>query len=201
MRRVPPDMMKPAGWFQIGWSTDFPPGHIAAKHYFGEEVVVFRADDGTLRALDAYCGHMGAHLGHGGEVCGDRVVCPFHGWEWNGDGRNVSIPYQDRPNRAVRIRSWPVMEQQRDRLPLAPPRRGRAVVDSARRLRRARRRTSRAPTTTPRTPTDSSDSAPSRSTRSSCSTTRPTPRTSRPCTRRRRSPWSSAASPKGTSSG
>ncbi|HLM16617.1 MAG TPA: Rieske 2Fe-2S domain-containing protein [Acidimicrobiia bacterium] len=111
MTRVPPTMMKPTGWFQIGWSIDFPLGHIAAKHHFGEEVVVFRTDDGRLRALDAYCGHMGAHLGHGGELCGDRVVCPFHGWEWNGDGRNVSIPYQDRPNRAVRIRSWPVMEQ------------------------------------------------------------------------------------------
>ena len=104
-------MMKPAGWFQIGWSTDFPRRKHRAKQYFGEEVVVFRADDGTLRALDAYCGHMGAHLGYGGEVCGDRVVCPFHGWEWNGEGRNVCIPYQDRPNRAVRIRSWPVIEQ------------------------------------------------------------------------------------------
>src|SRR5215212_3252232 len=98
MTRVPPTMMKPTGWFQIGWSIDFPLGPIAAKHHFGEEVVVFRTDDGRLRALDAYCGHMGAHLGHGGELCGDRVVCPFHGWEWNGDGRNVSIPYQDRPN-------------------------------------------------------------------------------------------------------
>jgi 3-ketosteroid 9alpha-monooxygenase subunit A len=111
MRRVPPNMMKPSGWFQIGWSTDFPPGTIAPKQYFGEDLVVFRSDDGTLRALDAYCGHMGAHLGYGGVVCGEHVICPFHGWEWNGEGQNVAIPYQDRPNRAVRMRAWPVMEQ------------------------------------------------------------------------------------------
>jgi hypothetical protein len=32
--------------------------------------------------LSAHCRHLGAHIGHGGTVNGDRVVCPFHGWEW-----------------------------------------------------------------------------------------------------------------------
>jgi len=54
---------------------------------------------------------MGAHLAHGGTVCGEFITCPFHLWEWDGDGENVCIPYQDRPNRAVRMRSWPVVER------------------------------------------------------------------------------------------
>jgi nitrite reductase/ring-hydroxylating ferredoxin subunit len=104
-------MMKPSGWFQVGWSCDFPAGSVVAKTYFGEDLVVFRTEHGDLRALDAYCGHMGAHLGFGGRVCGDSIVCPYHGWEWDGEGRNLSIPYEDRPNKARQIRTWPVMEK------------------------------------------------------------------------------------------
>lgn len=60
--------------------------------------------------FDAYCEHLGAHLGYGGRVQDDNIVCPFHGWQWNGEGRNVCIPYQDHPNKARRIRTWPVTE-------------------------------------------------------------------------------------------
>ena len=42
---------------------------------------------------------------------GDCVTCPYHGWEWGPDGVNVSIPYQDTPNRSKRLRVWPVDEQ------------------------------------------------------------------------------------------
>jgi 3-ketosteroid 9alpha-monooxygenase subunit A len=108
---VAPNMMKPEGWFQIGWSTDFPSGAVVAHTFFGNDIVVFRTEQGTLRALDAYCGHMGAHLGFGGTVTGECITCPFHGWEWNAAGENVAIPYQDRPNRAVRIRARPVSER------------------------------------------------------------------------------------------
>ena len=111
MNRVPAYMMKPSGWFQIGWSNDFAAGEIVAKHYFGEDLVVLRTESGELHALDAHCRHMGAHLGHGGKVCGDRLVCPFHGWEWSVEGENLRIPYEDRPNKGVRIRTWPIAER------------------------------------------------------------------------------------------
>ena len=39
------------------------------------------------------------------------MQCPFHGWQWNHEGRNVCIPYQDRPNRGRRIRTFPVVER------------------------------------------------------------------------------------------
>ena len=44
--------------------------------------------------MDAYCEHLGAHLGYGGTVVEERIRCPFHGWEWNDKGRNVRIPYE-----------------------------------------------------------------------------------------------------------
>jgi 3-ketosteroid 9alpha-monooxygenase subunit A len=111
MSSVPSNMMRPTGWFQIGWSGDIVAGQIVSKRYFGEDLVAWRDEAGLLHAMDAYCGHMGAHLAFGGTVEGGCVTCPFHGWAWNTSGENVRIPYQDRPNRAVRMRTWPVMER------------------------------------------------------------------------------------------
>jgi 3-ketosteroid 9alpha-monooxygenase subunit A len=108
---VPANMMRPSGWFQIGWSGDVAVGQIVPKTYFGEELVLFRDEAGTLHAIEAYCAHMGAHLAFGARVEGTCITCPFHGWQWNANGENVRIPYQDRPNRAVRMRVWPVMER------------------------------------------------------------------------------------------
>ncbi len=55
---------------------------------------------------------LGASLAHGGCVVDDGIQCPFHGWVWAPDGHNVSIPYQDRPNRARSTSgTWPVVER------------------------------------------------------------------------------------------
>ncbi len=106
-----PFTWKPTGWYQVGWSPDFPADEAVPLHYFGEDIVGYRGADGTLTLLEAHCKHLGAHLGHGGKVVGDCVQCPFHGWQWGPDGHNASIPDQDRPNRSRRLRVWPVVEQ------------------------------------------------------------------------------------------
>jgi 3-ketosteroid 9alpha-monooxygenase subunit A len=105
-----PFTWKVTGWFMIGWSAQFEPGDVKPLQYFGEDLVAYRDDDGALHVLEGHCRHLGAHIGYGGKVEGDCVVCPFHGWKWAPDGSNRSIPYQDRPNRA-RLRSWEVQEQ------------------------------------------------------------------------------------------
>ena len=43
--------------------------------------------------LDAYCPHLGAHLGHGGIVHENCIECPFHAWRWKTDGTIGDIPY------------------------------------------------------------------------------------------------------------
>jgi 3-ketosteroid 9alpha-monooxygenase subunit A len=99
-----------SGWFQIGWSDELGPGEVLAKRYFGRDLVVYRGTDGIVRVHDRYCQHLGASLAHGGRVVDGGIQCPFHGWIWGTDGANVSIPYQDRPNRARRVTAWPVAE-------------------------------------------------------------------------------------------
>ena len=99
------------GWFQVGWSDELAPGDVAAKRYFAQDLVIYRGLDGRLQAHDRYCRHLGASLAHGGVVVDDGIQCPFHGWVWGPDGRNVCIPYQDRPNGSRTLRSWPVCER------------------------------------------------------------------------------------------
>lgn len=107
-----PFTMRPTGWFQVAWSADIPIAGVKPLKYFGQHLVAYRAEDGTLAVLDAHCLHLGAHLGYGGKVCGDTIACPYHGWEWDGSGTNVKIPYLSRPRPSQkRLRSWHVREQ------------------------------------------------------------------------------------------
>ncbi|WP_459958896.1 Rieske 2Fe-2S domain-containing protein [Nocardia sp. IFM 10818] len=107
----PPLSMVPTGWFQVAWAAEIPVGAVHRMKYFGRELIAWRSAAGQVSVMDAYCEHLGAHLGFGGHVEGERIVCPFHGWEWDRDGRNVRIPYEDRPNPVRRIRSHPVIER------------------------------------------------------------------------------------------
>ncbi len=61
--------------------------------------------------MDLYCLHLGRNLAVGGKVQGDRIVCPWHGWYWNGDGTHALIPYSRQKCKPhLPIYSWPVRE-------------------------------------------------------------------------------------------
>ncbi|MDP2005329.1 MAG: Rieske 2Fe-2S domain-containing protein [Rubrivivax sp.] len=102
--------MKPTGWFHIAWSGEIPAGKAVPLKYFGKDLVAFRSEAGELAVLDAHCHHLGAHLGYGGKVQGDAVVCPYHGWQWNTQGQNTLIPYQDNVIRKP-LRKWSIVER------------------------------------------------------------------------------------------
>jgi 3-ketosteroid 9alpha-monooxygenase subunit A len=106
-----PNRGYPQGWFQVAWSGEIGVGGVSPLRYFGTDLVMFRTMDGQVAVLDAYCAHLGAHLGFGGRVEEDCVVCPFHAWRWNGAGENTHIPYSTRSRQARRVRSWPTVER------------------------------------------------------------------------------------------
>ena len=101
----------PIGWFAVALSEDLAPGQVLSRQYFGEDLVIFRDTAGVVTALDAYCAHLGAHLGRGGTVGDGCIRCPFHGWEYDSNGICVSMPYGKRIPPAAKVRSWPVSEQ------------------------------------------------------------------------------------------
>jgi len=101
----------PDGWFSVGPSTTVGPGEVKPLSYLGCDLVAFRGDDGVARVFDAHCPHLGAHLGVGGRVCGDGIVCPFHGWQFDGDGHAVHVPNLDRRPPRVTAKAWDVCER------------------------------------------------------------------------------------------
>jgi nitrite reductase/ring-hydroxylating ferredoxin subunit len=103
----------PNGWFAVAFSKDLVPGEVKRIRYFGEELVLFRTRSGVARVLDAYCAHLGAHLGEGGKVVGESIRCPFHFWQYEGDGTCVAIPYAKKIPAKARVRPWHVSERSR----------------------------------------------------------------------------------------
>lgn len=65
--------MTPAGWFQVAWSDEIGVGEVQRMHYLGQEMVAWRALSGRVTVMDAYCEHLGAHLGFGGHVEGEII--------------------------------------------------------------------------------------------------------------------------------
>ncbi len=100
----------PEGWYQVAWSNEIEPGAVIPLRYFGTDLVLYRLETGELRLTGAYCPHMGAHLGYGGRVDGTDIVCPYHAWRFDSDGRNCEVPYADGPNR-TRLHQWSVTEE------------------------------------------------------------------------------------------
>lgn len=107
-----PALQYPGGWFQMGWSRDLKVGQIDTQRVFGEEIILFRGANRTVSMLDAYCPHLGAHLGVGAKVMGNCVRCPFHGWKFGQDGTCTEVPYAKKIPPKARLRTWPVKEQQ-----------------------------------------------------------------------------------------
>jgi nitrite reductase/ring-hydroxylating ferredoxin subunit len=100
----------PDGWYAVAGSDELEAGQVRTVRLLDAEFVLFRDDNGVARVFDAHCPHMGAHLGVGGRVCGEGLVCPFHGWRFGGNGQVAEVPGLSRPPR-VGTRAWDVCER------------------------------------------------------------------------------------------
>jgi nitrite reductase/ring-hydroxylating ferredoxin subunit len=101
----------PVGWFVVALSSELSSRGVLPLRYFGRDLVLFRAESGEPCVLDAFCPHLGAHLGYGGVVCGESLQCPFHGRCFDGGGACTHIPLATRRRPARRIPSLPVREK------------------------------------------------------------------------------------------
>jgi 3-ketosteroid 9alpha-monooxygenase subunit A len=92
-------------------------GEVKPLRYFSKDLAMWRGEDGQVRVTDAYCKHLGAHMGHGGKVHGNLLECPFHAWRYDGEeGVVKDIPYAKAiPPQVKRkcTRTWPVTEANR----------------------------------------------------------------------------------------
>ncbi len=101
----------PYSWYFACYAQDLPAGTVKPLRYLGRDLVAWRAEDGAAHVVDAYCPHLGAHLGYGGRVEGCELVCPYHWFRYDGDGHNTAIPYSDRVNKRARLGTYPTIDR------------------------------------------------------------------------------------------
>jgi nitrite reductase/ring-hydroxylating ferredoxin subunit len=88
---------------------DCPPIRI---RLLGEDLIAFRATDGKVGLVDAYCPHRRAPMFFGrNEECGLR--CVYHGWKFDIEGRCVDMPSEPPDSlfrSKVTIKAYPTIE-------------------------------------------------------------------------------------------
>ena len=100
-------------WYVAARSDEVATQPLGRK-FLNRDVVLFRNERGDLHALGAMCAHRGADLSKG-RVIGSSIQCPWHGWQYGGDGRCDLIPSLGdcgKIPRGARVPSYPVHEAQ-----------------------------------------------------------------------------------------
>ena len=80
-------------WQIVCHEGDIPAaGDWHTLEYLGESVVVVRGADGAIRAFHNVCRHRAMRLVEGAAGCARKLVCPYHAWVYELDGRLTGVP-------------------------------------------------------------------------------------------------------------
>ena len=92
----------PEGWYFVASRKRIETEGLLRKTWLGEEVIAWCNGGGDICVAEAFCSHLGSDLGPdaGGRVRDGRLVCPFHGFEYDVSGQCVATPYAPPPESA-----------------------------------------------------------------------------------------------------
>ena len=100
-------------WYVAEWSKAVKDKPVRVK-LLGQNFVLFRDKAGKVNCLSDVCIHRGGSLSKGWTTKRDCVACPYHGWEFDGEGKVQFIPSRGEgapiPERA-RIDAYPTEER------------------------------------------------------------------------------------------
>lgn len=103
----------PATWPKNAWYVACTPDEIATgplgRQICGERVVLYRAREGRVAAVEDFCPHRGAQLSLG-FVRDGMLVCGYHGLVMGCDGQAADMPGQ-RVKGFPPIRAFPTIER------------------------------------------------------------------------------------------
>lgn len=80
-----------AGWHPVALSVSVEPGTSAGTRLAGNELVVWRDNNGAAHVWEDRCPHRGMKLSFG-FVRGDHIACLYHGWQYDTAGQCRYIP-------------------------------------------------------------------------------------------------------------
>jgi phenylpropionate dioxygenase-like ring-hydroxylating dioxygenase large terminal subunit len=99
-------------WYVAAWADEIGTQGLFARTLLGRPLVFWRTAGGAVVAMDDRCCHRAAPLSVGRRE-GDCVRCAYHGLKFDPSGTCVEMPGQDRIPEAARVRTYPVVEQDR----------------------------------------------------------------------------------------
>ncbi len=81
-------------WQIVCHLSDLPEaGDYQTLDMLDERVVTVRGEEGAVRSFHNVCRHRASRLVDGSQGhCGRRMVCPYHAWSYELDGRLAAIP-------------------------------------------------------------------------------------------------------------
>jgi len=100
-------------WYPVAKVEEISGDKPLQVQILGLKFVTFRDSAGIARVLSDTCIHRGGALGTGW-VRGGKVICPYHGWEYDGDGKCSKIPtFGDdvKPPARAKVDSYPTEER------------------------------------------------------------------------------------------
>lgn len=85
-------VIRPA-WQIVCHDSDIPgTGDWRSLELLGESIIVLRGADGVVRAFANTCRHRAMRLVEGDAGCAKKLVCPYHAWVYELDGRLSGVP-------------------------------------------------------------------------------------------------------------
>lgn len=97
-------------WYCAGWSADVSRAPIT-KTFLGEPVLMYRTEAGQAVAMSNKCPHRFAPM-HKGQLKGDVIECPYHGLQFDPQGRCVLNPQGDgKIPQAARLQRFELVER------------------------------------------------------------------------------------------
>ncbi|MDZ4667668.1 MAG: aromatic ring-hydroxylating dioxygenase subunit alpha [bacterium] len=100
-------------WYAVALSSELPKSQLLSKSIMEYPLVLWRNNQGMVQVLSDRCMHRNAPLSKG-KLAANCVVCPYHGWVFNGEGHCVEIPSEGPNTDRIpkhKIESFPCKEE------------------------------------------------------------------------------------------
>lgn len=78
-------------WHPVAVAAELNTRPIKRLRILGEDLVLYRGDDGDYGLVEEQCPHRGASLAYG-KIEGCNIRCPYHGWLFDREGKCVEQP-------------------------------------------------------------------------------------------------------------
>ena len=106
-----PSAMPRNQWYVAAYGREIT-AELFSRTICGESILFWRTRDGSLTAMSDRCVHRRFPLSQAPtRLLDDQVICGYHGFTYDTDGKCVAVPGQSRVPRTARLTTYPVVEQ------------------------------------------------------------------------------------------